>query len=139
MRVFNKWSVRHMYEDRAANVVYMIPANGCLEVPDTVGRMLIDAHPTKLCDADADEPPRLDEPGQTDGHDAEARSANETPGSQPEEAPSALPDRQRGLWRPPGVGASTRRLRDQARTRAGGPIAAALVRTRQAARAPRPP
>ena len=42
-----------MYEERATRVVYVIPAAGSREVPASIGRMLIEAHPDKLYDADA--------------------------------------------------------------------------------------
>ena len=43
----------HSYEDRATGKVYVIPGGEVREVPDQIGRTLIDAHPAKLYDADA--------------------------------------------------------------------------------------
>lgn len=51
MRVGNRWSVQHIYEDRATGRVYVIAGGQVREMPDHIGRMLIGAHPDKLYDA----------------------------------------------------------------------------------------
>ena len=48
MRIENRSSVAHRYEDRRRKVVYVIPLGQVREVPDEVAAVLLQAHPDKL-------------------------------------------------------------------------------------------
>ena len=62
MRIGNRWTVAHRYEDRATRVVYTILPGETKEVPEHVGDRLLSAHPEKLYDADGERAIAGDDP-----------------------------------------------------------------------------
>ena len=54
-KVFAHWT--HSYEDRARHILYVTPGGRWREMPDEIAEMLLQAHPTKLCDVTGDTNP----------------------------------------------------------------------------------
>ena len=57
MRLYSH-GVGHTYWDAGKKTQYGIPKEGYNDLPDEVGAILLEGHPTKLCDVTAEEDPK---------------------------------------------------------------------------------
>jgi len=49
--------ISHNYDDRARRHFYVFAKDSCTDVPDDVGRLLLEHHPSRFCDVTDDSDP----------------------------------------------------------------------------------